>query len=162
MPRPGARGEGDRPRLAADRLRSLGGRRRIVVVTDGALARGAEALAADAEAQVIVVGEPAENAGIVRIDVRSGTSSAPGSRGDQAQVFVMVQNYAARARDTFVTLTLEGRAEPAASRRVLLPAKEKTLCPTFDPRADDRGKGLVVTLGPGRYPTTRSRGRRGR
>lgn len=131
--------------LAADRLRALGGRRRIVVVTDGALAHGAQALAADADVQVITVGAPAENVGIVRLDVRAGTQTA--ARGEQAQVFVMVQNYAARARDTFVTLTVEGHAEPVASRRILLPPKERTpVVLTFDPRTDDRGKGLLVKL----------------
>src|SRR5262249_30832303 len=58
--------------LAADRLRTTGGRRRILVFTDGALAREAPLAAADVDLQVVTVGEPADNAGIVRIDVRSG------------------------------------------------------------------------------------------
>jgi hypothetical protein len=133
--------------LAADRLRTLGGRTRIVLVTDGALAHGSALSAGDVEVQVITVGEPAENAGIVRIDVRAGTDPAHGAAHDQAQVFVMVQNYEARARDAFVTLTVEDRKEPAASRRMLLAPKEKTpVVLTFEPEVLDRGKGLIVKL----------------
>ncbi|WP_394839993.1 VWA domain-containing protein [Pendulispora rubella] len=131
--------------LAADRLRSMGGRRRIVLVTDGALAHDAPLAAADVPVQVITVGEPAPNAAIVRVDVRAGVDTA--TQHEQAQVFVMVRNYADRARDAFVTLRIDDRAEPVASRRVLLPAKDKTpVVLTFEPNVADRGKGLVVQL----------------
>ncbi|WP_394850706.1 VWA domain-containing protein [Pendulispora brunnea] len=135
--------------LAADRLRSMGGRRRIVLVTDGALAHDAPLAAADVPVQVITVGEPAPNAAIVRVDVRAGVDTATDGarRAEQAQVFVMVRNDADRARDAFVTLRIEDRAEPIASRRVLLPAKDKTpVVLTFEPNVADRGKGLVVQL----------------
>ncbi|WP_394828412.1 VWA domain-containing protein [Pendulispora albinea] len=180
--------------LAADRLRSMGGRKRMVIVTDGALAKSAPLAAADVDVQLVAVDEAAQgsgasdNAAIVRIDVRSGIDTtsrggaAPdarpggaspdarpggaspdgrlgdgshaardGQRREQAQVFVMIRNYADRARDTFVTLRIEDRAEPIASRRVLLPAKEKTpVVLTFEPAsslgASDRGKGLIVQL----------------
>jgi len=135
--------------LAADRLRSVGGRRRIVLVTDGALAHDAPLSAADVPIQIVTVGEPAPNAAIVRVDVRAGidTATTGAGRTEQAQVFVMVRNYADRARDAFVTLRIEDRAEPVASRRILLPAKDKTpVVLTFEPNVADRGKGLVVQL----------------
>ena len=63
----------------------------------------------------------------------------------------MVQNYAARPRDAYVTLTVEGRIEPVASRRVLAPPGDKRpVVLTFEPRAEDHGKGLVVAALAGR------------
>ena len=134
--------------LAADRLRSLGGTRRIVIVTDGALAQPAPLAAAGIPTDVRTVGEAADNAAIVRIDVRSGID--PTSKREQAQVFVMVQSFAAKARDLFVTLTVEGRSEPVASRRVLLqPGEKLPVVLTFEPRIEDQGAGLLAQITPG-------------
>ncbi|MEI7892053.1 MAG: VWA domain-containing protein [Myxococcales bacterium] len=55
--------------LAADRLRALGGKKRLIVLTDGALA-DPKPLVAGVDVQVITVDE--DNAAIVRIDVRAG------------------------------------------------------------------------------------------
>ncbi len=133
--------------LAADRLRSVGGRRRIVIVTDGALAHDAPLEAAGLDTQVEAVGDPRDNAAIVRIDLRAGTEGP--SRREQAQVFVMLENYADTPRDAYVTLTLEGSGEPRASRRVLIPPHEKApVVLTFAPEPGEYGKGLVVELSP--------------
>jgi hypothetical protein len=134
--------------LAADRLRSLGGVRKIVVLTDGALAHEAPLSAAGIPTQVLTVGGPEENAAIVRIDVRSGVD--PATKREQAQTFVLAQNFGTKPRDAFVTLTIAGRTEPAASRRVLIPPGEKVpVVLTFEPKAQDQGEGLVVQLSPG-------------
>ena len=58
--------------LAADRLRSLGGHARIVVVTDGALAHADPIVVAGVPTDVLGVGDEEDNAAIVRVDVRSG------------------------------------------------------------------------------------------
>ncbi len=134
--------------LAVDRLRTLGGRRRIIVVTDGALAHEAPLTTSGIDTQVVTVGDAEDNAGIVRIDVRAGID--PATHRDQAQVFVMVENYGTKPRDAFVTLTIEGHPDPVASRRVLLPPNEKTpVVVTFEPSPHDQGAPLTVQLSPG-------------
>jgi len=142
--------------LAAERLKSLPGKKRIVVITDGALAYDAPLSAAGADLQVITVGDDAENAGIVRVDVRSGVD--PSTKHEQVQVFAMVRNYGTKARDVFVTLALQSGAttgatkpaEPIASRRLLVPPNDKLpVVLTFEPKATDHGAGIVVQLSPG-------------
>lgn len=136
--------------LAADRLRTLGGKKRVVVVTDGALAHDAPLVAAGVDAQVVSVAAAGddENTGIVRVDVRGGTDSA--SKKDEVQVFAMLENFGKRPRDAFVTLSLEGRADPIASRRVLVAPKEKLpVVLTFAPQPTDFGAPLTVQIAPG-------------
>lgn len=133
--------------LAADRLRSLGGRKRIVVVTDGALADKTPLVVRGVSAEVVRVGEPRDNVAIVRIDVRSGVKRT--SQNDEVQAFVMVRNYAKAPKDIFVTLTVEGHEEPIASRRVLVPSNEKVpVVMTFEPGFDDHGRTLVAQISP--------------
>ncbi|HEX7603758.1 MAG TPA: BatA and WFA domain-containing protein [Polyangiaceae bacterium] len=133
--------------LAADRLRSLGGRRRIIIITDGALANPDPLAVAGMDTQLVTVGEAADNVGIVRIDVRAGVD--PTSHKEQSQVFVMLQSFAATPKDVFVTLTVEGKTDPVASRRVLVPPKEKLpVVLTFEPSPMDFGKGLQAELSP--------------
>jgi len=133
--------------LGADRLRAVGGKRRIVVITDGALAHGGPVAAAGIPTQVITVGDARDNAGIVRIDVRSGND--PATHREQAQVFVMLQNYAATPRDAYVTLSIDGHKDPKTSRRMLIPAHDKSpVVLTFSPDAIDYGKGMTVELSP--------------
>lgn len=144
--------------LAADRLKSLPGKKKIVVITDGALAHDAPLSAAGADLQVITVGDDAENAGIVRIDVRSGVD--PSTKHEQVQVFAMVRNYGKKARDVFVTLALQQGPttdappatppDPIASRRILVPPNDKApVVLTFEPKTSDHGAGIVVQLSPG-------------
>jgi Ca-activated chloride channel family protein len=134
--------------LAADRLRPLGGARRIVIVTDGAARAGEPLVAEGIDAQAIVVGEPLDNAAIVRVDVREGTD--PATKRDQAQVFAMVESFAAAPREAYVTVSLEGQPEPLASRRVLLEPGAKTpVVLAFEPRREDAFAGLVVHVAPG-------------
>jgi len=134
--------------LAADRLRTLRGSRRIVVITDGALAHDSPLSTGGIDTEVITVGDDVDNAAIVRIDARRGTD--PATKRDEAQVFAMIENFGDRPRDAFVTLSLEGRTEPIASRRVALPQHAKTpVVLSFEPRAEDEGAGLVIRLSPG-------------
>jgi hypothetical protein len=134
--------------LAADRLRSLGGRQRIVIVTDGALAHTEPLVVGGIPSEVVGVGDDEDNAGIVRVDVRSGLDAS--SHHEQVQVFAMIQSFAAHAREAYVTLTLEGRTEPVASRRLLLePEAKLPVVLTFEPQPADHGQGLVVQLAPG-------------
>jgi hypothetical protein len=134
--------------LAADRLRSLGGRQRIVVVTDGALAHEEPLIVGGIPTEVLGVGDEEENAGIVRVDVRSGVDA--GSHHEQVQVFAMIQSFGTKPREAYVTLSIEGRTEPVASRRLLLePSSKLPVVLTFEPRPEDHGLGLVVQLAPG-------------
>ena len=134
--------------LAADRLRSLGGRQRLVVITDGALAHDEPLAVSGVPTEIVGVGDDEDNAGIVRIDVRSGLDAT--SRREQVQVFTLLRSWSARPRDAYVTLRLEGRTELVASRRLLLPAEDKVpVVLTFEPRAEDQGAGLVVQMTPG-------------
>jgi hypothetical protein len=134
--------------LAADRLRSLGGARKIAVVTDGALAHDAPLAAAGIATHVVSVGGDEENAAIVRVDVRAGVD--PATKREQVQVFALVQSFGKKPRDAFVTLTVAGRQDPVASRRLLVPPGEKVpVVLTFEPKPQDQGEGLVVQLSPG-------------
>lgn len=134
--------------LAADRLRSLGGHGRLIIVTDGALASHEPLVVGGVASDVIAVGDDEDNAGIVRIDVRSGIDGTQHS--EQVQVFVMVQSWSTRPRDAYVTLSLEGHPEPVASRRLLLaPGDKQPVVLTFQPRPEDHGAGLTVSLSPG-------------
>ena len=134
--------------LAADRLRSLGGKRRVLLITDGALASEAPLAASGMDLQVVTVGEPADNVGIIRIDVRAGVD--PVTKRDQVQAFGMLKNYGSAPRDAYVTATVEGKKEPAASRRILLPPGEKTaVVLAFEPGPLEYGKGLTMQVSPG-------------
>jgi hypothetical protein len=151
--------------LAADRLRSLpgpSGRRRIVIVTDGALAHDDPLAVTGIPTDVVTVGDDADNAAIVRVDVRSGqdprSHSGPpsssmrdlGAGHEQVQVFAMIQSFGGRPREAYLTLSIEDRAEPVASRRALLsPGEKLPVLLTFEPRAEDQGLGLVLQLAPG-------------
>jgi Aerotolerance regulator N-terminal/von Willebrand factor type A domain len=134
--------------LAADRVRSLGGKRRVLLITDGALASETPLATAGVDMQVVTVGEPADNLGIIRIDVRAGVD--PVTRHDQVQAFGMLKNYGSKPRDAYVTVTVEGKKEPAASRRVLVQPNEKeAVVLSFEPGPLEFGKGLVMQVSAG-------------
>jgi hypothetical protein len=133
--------------LAADRVRSLGGKRRVLLITDGALANPAPLAAAGMDLQVVTVGQPRDNLGIVRIDVRAGVD--PVTKRDEVQAFGMLKNYGTKARDAYVTVTVEGKKEPSASRRILVkPGEKAAVVLSFEPDALEFGKGLVMQVSP--------------
>lgn len=151
--------------LAVDRLRQLGGARRLVVLTDGNLARPASLQGVSLPLEVITVGEPIDNAAIVRVDVRSGSDTTAlagaGGRGqaaggsgrvaarEQVQAFLVVANFGTQPRDLYVTMRQDNASDLLSSRRVLVkPGERQPVVLTFPPSPGDYRKGLVFELSP--------------
>ncbi|MDC0680538.1 vWA domain-containing protein [Sorangium atrum] len=146
--------------LGIDRLRQLGGARRVVAITDGNLARPASLRGASLPVEVITVGAPVDNAAIVRVDVRSGSaavdvsgaSGADGARSEQreeVQAFLVVANFGAQPRDVYVTMRQDNASDVLGSRRVLVkPGERLPVVVTFRPSPGDYRKGLVFELSP--------------
>lgn len=133
--------------LAVDRMRQLGGRRRIVVITDGNLAHPDALQGASLPLEVVLVGGPVDNAAIVRVDVRSGND--PATQSEQVQGFLVVANFGQKPRDLYVTMREEGQSDALASRRVLVqPGERLPVQLTFRPSQGDYRKGLVFALSP--------------
>jgi hypothetical protein len=142
--------EGDLGRalaLASDHLRTRPGTRKVIVFTDGALAERDALRLSAFPLEVVRVGDPVDNAGIVRVDV--GRAAGPAGK-DQVHAFALVQNFGKRARSLFVTLAQRGVATPLASRRLdLAPGEQAPVVLSFDAAPHDQGMGLVVELSPG-------------
>jgi hypothetical protein len=133
--------------LAVDRLRALGGSRRIVVITDGNLARPAALEGAAVPIELHTVGAPVDNAAIVRVDVRSGKSPSTGA--EQVQAFVMLANFGKGPREVYVTMREDNASDVLASRRVVVQPGEKLPMPLeWTPAPGDRKKGLVFEIAP--------------
>ncbi|MBI4954796.1 MAG: VWA domain-containing protein, partial [Myxococcales bacterium] len=133
--------------LAASRLAELGGRRSLVVVTDGALARPTSFGASAVPLLVSLVGAPLDNAAIVRVDVQSRLD-APAGR-EEVQAFLMVANYGATARELYVTMREDNASDVLASRSVVLaPGARQPVLLGFHPTPADHGRGLVFDLSP--------------
>jgi hypothetical protein len=133
--------------LAVDRLRALGGSRRIVVITDGNLARPAALEGASLPVELHQVGAPVDNVAIVRVDVRSGRS--PSTNTEQVQAFVMLANFGKGPREVYVTMREDNASDVLASRRVVVPPGEKLPMPLeWTPSRGDRNKGLVFEIAP--------------
>lgn len=133
--------------LAVDRLRQLGGQSRVVVFTDGNLANPKALTSVGTPLEVVRVGTPIDNVGIVRVDVRSGRD--PSLDIEQVQTFAMLANYGLRPREVFVTLRQQNASDVLASRKVLLqPGERAPVVLSFQPTPGDIGQGLVVELSP--------------
>lgn len=133
--------------LAVGRLSQLAGRRQLVVITDGALARDTNLQGLAVPTEVIRVGAVTDNTAIVRIDVRSGTD--PVTKREQVQAFVLVANFGDRPRDVFVTMRQHNASDTLASRKVLVPAHDKApVVLSFHPTGGDYGSGLVLDVSP--------------
>jgi hypothetical protein len=133
--------------LAVDRLRQLGGTRRIVVITDGNLAHPGGLAGAALPIEVVTVGTPVDNAAIVRVDVRSGVDPTLGK--EQVQGFLVVANFGRRPRDLYVTMREENASDVLASRRVAVgPGERVPVELGFYPSPGDYRKGLVFELSP--------------
>lgn len=133
--------------LAADHLRSRAGDSRIVVVTDGALARPEALATVSLPVDILRVGTPADNVAVVRADV-ARTSESSGR--DRVQVFALVKNFGKTQRSTFVTLLPRASTTPLASRRLDLAAGEEApVVLSFEAAPADKGMGLVVDLSAG-------------
>lgn len=133
--------------LAVDRLRQLGGQSRVVVFTDGALAKPESLRSVGMPLEVVRVGSPIDNVGIVRVDVRSGRD--PSLDIEQVQTFAMLANFGLRPREVFVTLRQKNASDVLASRKVLLkPGERSPVVLSFQPTSGDIGQGLIVELSP--------------
>ncbi len=133
--------------IASDRLRQLPGQKRIVVLTDGALAHP-DSLSSSLPIDVIRVGSAIDNVAMVRVDVRSGQD--PATHHEQVQAFALVANYGTKKKNVFVTLRQRNVSEPLASRRIeLVPGERAPVVLTFEPAPGDAGTGLVMQLSPG-------------
>lgn len=133
--------------LAVDRLQRLGGSRRVVVITDGNLARPASLSGAALPLEIITVGAPVDNAAIVRVDVRAGTDPVLGT--PEVQGFLVVENFGRAPRPLYVTMREQNVEGVLASRReVIAPGERRAVQLDFHPAPGDRNKGLVFEISP--------------
>ncbi len=133
--------------LAVDRLRQLGGSRRIVVVTDGNLAAPAALSGVSLPIEVITVGTPAENAAIVRVDVRSGIE--PTLKREQVQAFLVVANFGKAPRELYVTMREDNASDVLGSRKILVqPGERQGVVLDFLPSPGDYRRGLIFDIAP--------------
>ncbi|MEZ4226904.1 MAG: VWA domain-containing protein [Polyangiaceae bacterium] len=133
--------------LATDRLRQLPGDKRVVVITDGALADPQALTNTTFPLDLLRIGEGKDNSAIVRIDVRDGRN--PVTRKEEVQVFTSVAHYGASPREVFVTLRMKDVKEPLASRKLTLsPGQKAPVVLSFEPTVQDRDAGLIVELSP--------------
>ncbi|MEM6788628.1 MAG: VWA domain-containing protein [Myxococcota bacterium] len=135
--------------LAVGRMTQLGGTSRVLVLTDGHLARPIPTHNVAVPLDVMVVSSgPVDNVGIVRVDVRLGRD--PGLDRDVVQAFLSVANYGPAPREIFVTMRQQNASDTLASRNVVVPAGEKLpVVLSFPPAEGDYGSGLVFEVSPG-------------
>ena len=132
--------------LAIDRLRALSGDRRVLIVSDGQAGRADALSQGPIPMQLVRVGHPQDNVGIVRMDVRTARQEG---QGETVQVFALLANHGARARDVYVTTRREGQTDVVASRRLRLePNVREPVVLTFPFATDDAGRGVVVDVDP--------------
>lgn len=132
--------------IAADRVRAAPGGGRLVVVTDGALARETTFPRA-VPTTVLTVAEGGENTAILQTDVRLALE--PESGRERLEAFVLLGAFGGAAREVFVTLREENASDVLASRRVLVrPGEPTPVILAFSPTPGDYGQGLRFELSP--------------
>lgn len=133
--------------LAINRLKQVGGLRKILVITDGNLARPAPIESATVPLELVRVGSPVANAGIVRVDVRAGED--PVLKKEQVQAFLLVANFGKEAKELYVTMRQHNASDTLASRKVLVePGERVPVVLTFYPAEGDYGTPLVFEMSP--------------
>ena len=133
--------------MASSQLRPYERNTRLVVVSDGAIADRDAFATSNLPIELVQVGAPTDNAGIVRLDIASAED--PSTHHDQVQAFAMVENFGTKPRSLYVTLSERNVREPLASRRVDLNPGERTpVVLGFEPARGDAGAGLIVELSP--------------
>lgn len=138
---------GEAVAIAVDRLLQIGGDRRVIVITDGNLARPAALEGAALPLEVLTVGAPIDNAAIVRVDVRGSVD--PQSKKETVQAFALLANFGAAAREVYVTLRQDNASDVLASRRLrLAPGERAPVVLSFESTPGDWRKGLVVDMAP--------------
>ena len=133
--------------LASEQLAQRAGSRRIVVISDdGGLS--APLPQTRVPLSVVKVGEPVDNAGIIRLDV--GRAREPGdSNRERVEVFAEVASFGKAPRDVFVTLKQRNSPTVLASRKLRLePGQKAPVVLGFEVTPGDAGTGLVVDLSP--------------
>ncbi|HEY4103461.1 MAG TPA: VWA domain-containing protein [Polyangiaceae bacterium] len=132
---------------ATTQLRPFAHASRLVVVSDGALAERDAFASSTLPLELVKIGEPVDNAGIIRLDLAS--SEDPTSHRDQVEAFAMVENFGLKPKSLYVTLSERNVSEPLASRRIDLgPGERAPVVLTFEPAPGDAGAGLIVELSP--------------
>lgn len=133
--------------LAVGRIGQQGGKGRVLVITDGNLARETKLQSPAVPMEVIQVGAPIANVGIVRVDVRAGRD--PVLDKEQVQAFLSVANYGDAPREVFVTMRQQNASDTLASRKVVVEPKQKLpVVLSFYPAEGDYGTGLIFELSP--------------
>lgn len=133
--------------LANEQLAQRAGQRRIVVISDenGLLA---PLPATRVALSVVKVGEPVDNAAIVRMDV-ARTPATSGNAPDRVEVFAELASFGRAPRDIFVTLKQRSSPTVLASRKLRLePGQKAPVVLGFEAAPGDAGTGLVVELSP--------------
>ncbi len=133
-------------RFAADRLRPLPGRRRLLVVTDGALARGGVPADDTLPIELVRVGHAAANLALVRLDLRaaSDTEGRP-----VARVHCLVASFDEHPVEA--TLSVRDAASDALlgeARATLPPGARAPMAVTLPMSPSDTGRAVRVVLSP--------------
>lgn len=132
--------------MAIDKTRSFEDAK-VIVITDGAVAKPLGLTAPAVPIEIVRVGEPADNVAIVRADVRAGVDPVTGA--DQARGFLLVESFAEVSREIFVTMRRAGEADVLDARRVMIEPGEKTpIVLTMDVEPSDEGAALVFDVSP--------------
>lgn len=132
---------------ASSQLRPYARNARLVVVSDGALADRDAFASSNLPLELVRVGSPLDNTGIVRLDIANAED--PVSHREQVQAFAVVENFGHKARTLYVTLSERNVTEPLASRRIDLgPGERAPVVLGFEPAPGDAGAGLIVELSP--------------
>jgi hypothetical protein len=130
--------------LSIDRLKDYGDAR-VVVFTDGFLVQPPTSTGTTLPVEFVVGGEPTNNVGVIRTETRRFREDD----AEKVEVFVLVANFGREERETYVTVSAAGSSESLDSRRLLLPAGERTpVGLSFLVTPDLEGKALVVDVAP--------------
>ncbi|NOY93941.1 MAG: VWA domain-containing protein [Deltaproteobacteria bacterium] len=128
--------------LAAERLAGAPSGSRVLLLTDGAEAGSVTVEGLAVPVEVRRVGAPADNTGLVALDVRADPS--PG-HPDRASLFVRLRRAAETPREVFVLASVGDAL--VASRRVELPARgERSLTLEADLPPDASGRAPFVSV----------------
>ncbi|MEZ4405275.1 MAG: VWA domain-containing protein [Polyangiales bacterium] len=135
--------------LAADRLRGGGGARRVLVLTDGATRADALTVATPAPVEVVRVGSPAANVGVVTADLRPDArgESSPGAR--RFSLFGALGGApldAPRAVTVRAALVRDGGETSVALREARVGNGRSTLTIPVELRAEESAPLLRVSL----------------
>lgn len=133
-------------RFAADRLRPLPGPRRLLVVTDGSLARGGAPSDDTLPIELTRVGHAAANLALVRLDLRATLD--PGGR-PVARVHCLVASFDERPVEA--TLSLRDAATDALlgeARASVLPGARAPMAVDLALAPGDAGRAVRITLSP--------------